>query len=140
MIVAKPYSDLSERVGQDLGHSEWLTIDQDLIDKFADVTGDHMWVHSDPARAGRELPGGRTIAHGLLTFSLIMPIGYPAVPPKEGVRRPLADMVHQERFDMSKYMSNKDVVEYLYRLREKTVPVYSHSYAGRPPVADKSKE
>jgi 5,6-dimethylbenzimidazole synthase len=76
----------------------------------------------------------------LLTFSLIMPIGYPAVPPKEGVRRPLADMVHHERFDMSKYMSNKDVVEYLYRLREKTVPVYSHSYAGRPPVADKPKE
>ena len=76
MIVAKRYSDLSERVGQDLGHSEWLTIDQDLIDKFADVTGDHMWVHSDPARAGRELPGGRTIAHGLLTFSLIPQLSY----------------------------------------------------------------
>jgi hypothetical protein len=76
----------------------------------------------------------------LLTFSLIMPIGYPAVPPKEGVRRPLADMVHHERFDMSKYMSNKDVIEYLHGLREKTVPVYSHSYAGRPPVPDKTKK
>jgi nitroreductase len=76
----------------------------------------------------------------LLTFSLIMPIGYPAVPPKEGVRRPLGDMVHAERFDMSKYMSNREVIEYLYRLREKTVPVYSHSYAGRPPVPDKAKE
>jgi 5,6-dimethylbenzimidazole synthase len=76
----------------------------------------------------------------LLTFSLIMPIGYPAVPPKEGVRRSLADMVHRERFDMSKYMSNKDVIEYLHGLREKTVPVYSHSYAGRPPVPDKSKK
>jgi hypothetical protein len=75
----------------------------------------------------------------LLTFSLIMPIGYPAVPPKEGVRRPLDDMVHRERFDMSKYMSNKEVIDYLLKLREKTVPVYSHSYAGRPPVADKSK-
>src|SRR5215472_6677101 len=60
---------------------------------------------------------------------LIMPIGYPAVAPKEGVRRPLEDMVHAERFDMSKYMSNREVIEYLYRLREKTVPVYSHSYA-----------
>src|SRR2546429_45415 len=76
----------------------------------------------------------------LLTFSLIMPIGYPAVPPKEGVRRPLEDMVHAERFDLSKYMSNREVIEYLYRLREKTVPVYSHSYAGRPPVPDKAEE
>jgi hypothetical protein len=75
----------------------------------------------------------------LLTFSLIMPIGYPAVPPKEGVRRPLADMVHREKFDMSKYMSNEQTIRYLYSLREKTVPVYSHSYAGRPPVPDSGK-
>ena len=46
----------------------------------------------------------------LLTFSLIMPIGYPAVPPKEGVRRPLDDMVHHERFDMAKYMTNEQVL------------------------------
>jgi len=38
---------------------------------------------------------------------------------------------------MSKYMSNQEVIDYLYKLREKTVPIYSHSYAGRPPVADK---
>jgi nitroreductase len=74
----------------------------------------------------------------LMTFSLIMPIGYPAVPPKEGVRRPLEDMVHHDKFDMSKYLSNKDVIDYLYKLREKTVPVYGHSYAGRPP-ADKRR-
>lgn len=66
----------------------------------------------------------------LLTFNLIMPIGYPAVPPKEGVRRPLPDMVHHDRFDMSKYMSNEQVLQYLYQLREKTVPVYRHSYTG----------
>ena len=42
----------------------------------------------------------------LITFSLIMPVGYPAVPPKEGVRRPLDDMVHRDKFDMSKYMTN----------------------------------
>jgi 5,6-dimethylbenzimidazole synthase len=75
----------------------------------------------------------------LLTFSLIMPIGYPAVPPKEGVRRPLEDMVHHDRFDMSKYMTNEQTLQYLYALREKTVPVYSHSYAGRPPVSDGGK-
>jgi hypothetical protein len=75
----------------------------------------------------------------LLTFSLIMPIGYPAVPPKEGVRRPLEDMVHREKFDMAKYMTNEQILGYLRGLREKTVPVYSHSYAGRPPVADDGK-
>src|SRR5258706_3250925 len=73
----------------------------------------------------------------LLTFSLIMPVGYPAGPPQEGVRRPLEDMVHHERFDMSNFMSNREVIDYLCKLREKTVPVYSHSYAGRPPVPDK---
>jgi 5,6-dimethylbenzimidazole synthase len=76
----------------------------------------------------------------LLTFSLIMPIGYPAVPPKEGVRRPLDDMVHHDKFDMSKYMTNEQVLKYLYGLREKTVPVYSHSYTGRPPVPDGGRE
>jgi 5,6-dimethylbenzimidazole synthase len=75
----------------------------------------------------------------LLTFSLIMPIGYPAVPPKEGVRRPLADMVHQDRFDMSKYMTNEQVVQYLYGLREKTVPVYRHSYTGAASAPDSGK-
>ena len=73
----------------------------------------------------------------LLTFSLIMPIGLPAVPPKEGVRRPLADMVHHETFDMSKYMSNEQVIRYLYSLREKTVPVYRNSYTGQSQEAKK---
>jgi len=67
----------------------------------------------------------------LLTFSLIMPIGYPAVPPKEGVRRPLEDMVHYDRYDMSKYMTNEQAIKYLYALREKTVPVYRNSYIGQ---------
>jgi 5,6-dimethylbenzimidazole synthase len=66
----------------------------------------------------------------LLRLVLIMPLGYPDVPPKAGVRRPLADMVHAERFDMSKYMSNQRVIEFLYELRGDTLPVYSHSYAG----------
>ncbi len=73
----------------------------------------------------------------LLTFSLIMPIGYPAVPPKEGVRRPLEDMVHYDHYDMSKYMTNKQAIEYLYSLREKTVPVYRHSYVGQAEEAKK---
>ena len=67
----------------------------------------------------------------LLTFSLIMPIGYPAVEPKQGVRRDLRDMVHHDRFDMAKYLTNEQVIQYLYSLREKTVPVYKHSYVGK---------
>ncbi|HLH98524.1 MAG TPA: nitroreductase family protein [Xanthobacteraceae bacterium] len=66
----------------------------------------------------------------LLRLVLIMPLGFPAVPPKAGVRRPLADMVHKDRFDMSKYMSNEQVIEFLYELRSDTIPVYKHSLAG----------
>jgi hypothetical protein len=64
-----------------------------------------------------------------LKLYLIIPIGYPDVPAREGVRRPLDDIVHRERYDMSKYMSNEDVVKYLYSLREATVPIHSASRA-----------
>ncbi len=52
------------------GISDWLTIDQALIDRFAEATGDRQWIHVDPERAAREMPDGRTIAHGYLTLSL----------------------------------------------------------------------
>jgi acyl dehydratase len=57
-------------IGHSLGESEWLTIDQNRIDAFADATGDHQWIHVDPDRA-KSGPFGATIAHGYLTFSLI---------------------------------------------------------------------
>ncbi|GAB1477833.1 MaoC family dehydratase [Paracoccaceae bacterium] len=56
--------------GRDLGASRWLTIDLARIDQFAEVTGDHVWLHVDPARAASG-PFGRTIAHGFLTLSLL---------------------------------------------------------------------
>jgi nitroreductase len=66
----------------------------------------------------------------LLKLYLIIPIGYPDVPARaEGVRRPLNAMVHRERYDMGKYMSNEDIIRYLYTLREVTVPVHSASRA-----------
>jgi acyl dehydratase len=58
-------------VGQQLGASEWVTVDQDMINRFADATGDHQWIHVDLARAKAEMPGGKTIAHGFLTLSLL---------------------------------------------------------------------
>jgi acyl dehydratase len=57
-------------IGQNLGASEWLTIDQKRIDTFAEATGDDQWIHVDPVRA-KDGPFGTTVAHGCLTFSLI---------------------------------------------------------------------
>ena len=62
-------SMLLEAVGQDLGHSDWVQIEQQRIDQFADATGDHQWIHVDPKKAS-EGPYGKTIAHGYLTLSL----------------------------------------------------------------------
>jgi acyl dehydratase len=56
----------------DLGVSDWQEVDQARIDRFAEVTGDHQWIHVDPERARREGPFGGTIAHGALTLSLCM--------------------------------------------------------------------
>jgi acyl dehydratase len=68
--VDKP-GDMQRYVGQKLGTSEWVVVDQDKIDGFAKLTGDDNWIHVDVERATRELPGGKTIAHGLLTLSLM---------------------------------------------------------------------
>jgi acyl dehydratase len=61
---------LAGAVGRHLGYSDWLTITQDRIDLFADATGDHQWIHVDPARA-KTGPFGTTIAHGYLTLALV---------------------------------------------------------------------
>ncbi len=58
-------------VGRDLGVSEWVTVDQDRIDRFAACTGDRQWIHVDVERAKRESPFGGPIAHGYLTLSLV---------------------------------------------------------------------
>jgi acyl dehydratase len=63
--------EVRSAVGEHLGHSDWHTVDQERVDRFADATGDHQWIHVDPERAGRESPFGTTIAHGYLTLSLI---------------------------------------------------------------------
>lgn len=65
-----PVAELSQYVGKELGCSEWLTIDQDRINLFAEATGDFQFIHVDPAKAAKT-PFGSTIAHGFLTLSLI---------------------------------------------------------------------
>ncbi len=61
---------LRTSVGRHLGYSDWVAIDQDRVDRFADATGDHQWIHVDVERA-RAGPFGTTIAHGYLTLSLV---------------------------------------------------------------------
>jgi acyl dehydratase len=70
LTVDKP-SDMKAHVGEDMGASDWVTVDQAMINKFADATGDHQWIHVDVERAKREMPDGKNIAHGFLTLSLI---------------------------------------------------------------------
>src|ERR1700749_791386 len=65
--------ELPSLVGQELGVSSWIEIDQSRISAFADATGDHQWIHVDPERAKRG-PFGQTIAHGYLTLALIIPM------------------------------------------------------------------
>ena len=68
--VFKTPLELEAAVGSRLGESEWVLIDQDRINLFADATGDHQWIHVDPVRA-ESGPFGGTIAHGYLTLSLV---------------------------------------------------------------------
>jgi acyl dehydratase len=63
-------AELQALVGQDIGESDWITVDQQRIDLFAEATGDHQWIHVDPARAAAG-PFGTTVAHGFLTLSLL---------------------------------------------------------------------
>jgi acyl dehydratase len=62
--------DLRDRVGTEIGLSDWVLVDQERIDRFAEVTGDLQWIHIDAERAARG-PYGTTIAHGFLTLSLL---------------------------------------------------------------------
>ncbi|MFT4289152.1 MaoC family dehydratase [Nocardioides sp.] len=70
MRIFEGLTDLADSQGEDLGASDWILVDQRRIDGFAEVTGDHQWIHVDPARAASG-PFGRTIAHGYLTLSLL---------------------------------------------------------------------
>lgn len=65
---------LGERIGQELGLSDWVAMDQQRIDAFAACTGDHQWIHVDVERAMRESPFRGTVAHGYLTLAMVAPL------------------------------------------------------------------
>ena len=71
MLIINSYDEFASYLGQELGTSEWLTVDQDRINLFADATLDHQWIHVDVERAKVERAYHSTIAHGYLTMSLI---------------------------------------------------------------------
>ena len=101
MALATALKSLQSRVGQEVHTSDWLTIDQAMIDDFASATRDRQWIHVDPQRAAAESPYGKTIAHGYLTLSLypllrgLVDAGTPLAP---GVKRVINYGINKLRF------------------------------------------
>ncbi len=87
------------RIGAELGQSDWLVIDQGMIDRFADLTGDHQFIHVDPVRAAAT-PFGGTVAHGFLTLSLLGALGMQMLPPLAG-----AAMIVNYGFDKLRFIT-----------------------------------
>jgi acyl dehydratase len=75
MLKISGVDDLKSKLGTELGVSDWIDITQERVNEFAEVTGDHQWIHVDPERA-KETPFGGTIAHGLFTLSLGPQLSY----------------------------------------------------------------
>jgi acyl dehydratase len=84
-------------VGDEFGPSEWLEIDQERINRFADATGDHQWIHVDPEQAAQG-PFGTTIAHGFLTLSLLVKFLYEVRPESGEFRMGINYGVNRVRF------------------------------------------
>ena len=96
MRVFRGVDELAAAVGADLGTSQWHPVTQEQVDRFAEATGDHQWIHVDPVRAA-EGPFGTTIAHGYLTLSLV-PLLAAEVYAVEGVRLALNYGCNKVRF------------------------------------------
>lgn len=72
-VVVRNAEEIRALVGEEIGTSSWVEMTQDQIDGFANLTGDHQWIHTDPERAASG-PFGTTVAHGYLTLSLLIPL------------------------------------------------------------------
>jgi acyl dehydratase len=77
--------DIKSLIGTEVGISSWVLVDQDMINRFAEVTNDHQFIHVDPEKA-KFTPFGGTVAHGLLTLSLLPSMAYEVLPKPEGLK------------------------------------------------------
>ncbi len=77
-------AEFQARIGSQLAVSDWLRLEQDRIDRFADAVGDHQFIHVEPERARKETPFGGTIAHGFLSLSLLSKFADDSLPPLAG--------------------------------------------------------
>ncbi|MGB8475971.1 MAG: MaoC family dehydratase [Candidatus Acidiferrum sp.] len=98
MTVLETPDALREFVGKEIGTSEWLVVEQDRIDHFAEATEDRQWIHLDRERAKRESPYGSTIAHGFLTLSMISRLMQQAIQIRAGARLTINYGVNRVRF------------------------------------------
>ncbi|MBM4220932.1 MAG: MaoC family dehydratase [Gammaproteobacteria bacterium] len=101
MSLNQALAELQSKIGQEIHTSDWLAVDQAMIDAFAGATRDRQWIHTDPRRAASESPYGKTIAHGYLTLSLypllrgLVDAGKPLAP---GVQRVINYGINKLRF------------------------------------------
>jgi acyl dehydratase len=89
---------LPQFVGKELGVSRWVTIEQERINRFADCTGDHQWIHVDVERARRESPMGTTIAHGYLSASMLAQFTFEVLIEPAGITRAINYGIDKLRF------------------------------------------
>ncbi len=89
---------MRSRIGTGFGASDWILVDQSMVDAFARLTFDEYFIHVDPARARRETPHGGTIVHGLLTLSLLSQMSYQVCPLVEGTKSGLNYGFNRLRF------------------------------------------
>jgi acyl dehydratase len=97
-VVLETLRALNDFVGREIALTEWLTITQDRIDRFAEATQDRQWIHVDRERAQRESPYGTTIAHGFLTLSLLSHFMKQAIQFRGGVRMGINYGLNRVRF------------------------------------------
>lgn len=97
-LVVETVLSLKEFVGREIAVTDWLTMTQDRIERFAEATADQQWIHVDRERAQRESPYGTTIAHGFLTLSLLSHFMKRAIQFRGGVRMGINYGVNRVRF------------------------------------------
>src|SRR5258708_32056149 len=91
-------ADLGAHVGEEIGVSSWITVDQRRIDEFAHCTEDHQWIHVDVERAAKESPFGGTVAHGFLTLALLAPTNFEILISRVEIKQAVHYRLGQVRF------------------------------------------